>query len=254
MATRTLIGADIRRREDPALVQGAGRFVDDLAPSRLVFTSVLRSPHAHARLRRLDTMRAAAIPGVLRVITARDVDGTVDPEPAVGIPPAARRPARPLLARDVVRYVGEPVAVVVAEDRYVAADACEQIDAEYDPQPAVGDLDAALAPGAPRVHAQFPDNVAAHVGLERGRRGRRFRARPHGRPAAREEPAPGRRRARAARLRGRVPWRHAHGLGGHSDAAPLAVRPRPDPATARVRGPRDRARRGRRIRLQDQLL
>src|SRR2546426_8762214 len=91
MATKTLIGADVRRREDPALVQGAGRFVDDLAPPRLVFTSVLRSPHAHARLRRLDTMRAAAIPGVVRVITARDVDGTVDPEPAVGIPPAARR-------------------------------------------------------------------------------------------------------------------------------------------------------------------
>src|SRR5881296_2966724 len=101
MATKTLIGADVRRREDPALVQGAGRFVDDLAPPRLVFASVLRSPHAHARLRRLDTMRAAAIPGVVRVITARDVDGTVDPEPAVGIPPpgptapgARRRPLR----------------------------------------------------------------------------------------------------------------------------------------------------------------
>ena len=168
MATKTLIGADVRRREDPALVQGAGRFVDDLAPPRLVFASVLRSPHAHARLRRLDTMRAAAIPGVVRVITARDVDGTVDPEPAVGIPPAARRPARPLLARDVVRYVGEPVAVVVAEDRYVAADACEQIEAEYDPQPAVSDLDAALAPRAPRVHAQFPDNVALTWGWSEG--------------------------------------------------------------------------------------
>ena len=168
MATKTLIGADVRRREDPALVQGAGRFVDDLAPPRLVFASVLRSPHAHARLRRLDTMRAAAIPRVVRVITARDVDGTVDPEPAVGIPPAARRPARPLLARDVVRYVGEPVAVVVAEDRYVAADACEQIEAEYDPQPAVSDLDAALAPRAPRVHAQFPDNVALTWGWSEG--------------------------------------------------------------------------------------
>src|SRR5256886_3701134 len=116
MATKTLIGADVRRREDPALVQGAGRFVDDLAPPRLVFASVLRSPHAHARLRRLDTMRAAAIPRVVRVITARDVDGTVDPEPAVGIPPAARRPARPPLARNLVRSVGEPVAVRRAPD------------------------------------------------------------------------------------------------------------------------------------------
>src|SRR5256885_8094314 len=97
-------------------------------------------------------MRAAAIPGVVRVISARDVDGTVDPEPAVGIPPAARRPARPLLARDVVRYVGEPVAVVVAEDRHVAAHARGQIEAGDDPQPAVSDLAAPLTPRAPRVH------------------------------------------------------------------------------------------------------
>src|SRR5256886_7882712 len=149
MATKTLIGADVRRREAPALVRGAGRFVDDVAPSRLVFASVVRSRHAHAGLRRLDRMRAAAIPGVVRVITARDVDGTVDPEPAVGIPPAARRPARPLLARDVVRYVGEPVAVVVAQDRHLAADAREQIEAEYEPPPAAHHLHAPPTPPAP---------------------------------------------------------------------------------------------------------
>jgi carbon-monoxide dehydrogenase large subunit len=156
----SLIGAEVRRREDPALVQGAGRFVDDLVLSRLAFMSVLRSPHAHARVLRVDTTRAAALSGVLRVITARDVEGTVDPEPAVGIPPATRRPPRPLLAREVVRYVGEPVAAVVAEDRYAAADACAGVEVEYDPLPAVSDPEAALAPGAPRVHAQFPDNVA----------------------------------------------------------------------------------------------
>src|SRR3989449_9167205 len=156
MATKTLIGADVRRREDPALVQGAGRFVDDLAPPRLVFASVLRSPHAHARLRRLDTMRAAAIPGVVRVITARDVDGTVDPEPAVGIPPAARRPARPPLARDVVRYVGEPVAVVGPRDRSVAPDARGHNRREDGPPPAPGDPHAAPVPGAPRAHAPLP--------------------------------------------------------------------------------------------------
>src|SRR2546428_3163307 len=143
MATKTLIGADVRRREDPALVQGAGRFVDDLAPPRLVFTSVLRSPHAHARLRRLDTMRAAAIPGVVRVITARDVDGTVDPEPAVGIPPAARRPARPLLARDVVRYVGEPVAGGVPPDRHVPPPALAPNEKGDEPPPGRRGLPAA---------------------------------------------------------------------------------------------------------------
>jgi carbon-monoxide dehydrogenase large subunit len=163
-----LIGAEVRRREDPALVQGAGCFVDDVVLPRAAFIAVLRSPHAHARIRALDTARAAAMPGVLRVITAPDLAGTVDPEPAVGVPPAARRPPRPLLAADTARYVGEPVAAVVAEDRYAAADACEAIDAAWEPLPAVGDAAAALAPGAPRLHPQFPDNVALTWGWSEG--------------------------------------------------------------------------------------
>jgi CO/xanthine dehydrogenase Mo-binding subunit len=157
---RSLIGAEVRRREDPALVQGAGRFVDDLVLPHTAAMAVLRSPHAHARIRRVDTGRAATLPGVLAILTARDVDGHVNPEPDVGIPPNARRPARPLLARDVARYVGEPIAVVVAENRYVAADACEAIQVDYDPLPVVADPHTALAPDAPRVHAEFPDNVA----------------------------------------------------------------------------------------------
>lgn len=155
-----LIGAEIRRREDPALIRGAGRFVDDLVLPRMAFMALLRSPHARARVLSVDTAAAAALPGVVRVLTAKDIDGQVEPEPAIGIPPAARRPARPLLALDTVRYVGEAVAAVVAEDRYVAADACEAIEVEYDPLPAVSDPEGALAPGAPRVHADFPDNVA----------------------------------------------------------------------------------------------
>jgi carbon-monoxide dehydrogenase large subunit len=157
---RSLIGAEVRRREDPGLVQGAGRFVDDLVLPHTAAMAVLRSPHAHARIRRIDTGRAASLPGLLAILIARDVDGRVNPEPDVGIPPNARRPARPLLARDVVRYVGEPVAVVVAENRYVAADACEAIQVDYDPLSAVVDPHGALAPDAPRVHAEFPDNVA----------------------------------------------------------------------------------------------
>lgn len=155
-----LIGAEVRRREDPALIQGAGRFVDDLVLPRMTFMAVLRSPYAHARVRRVDTARAVALPRVVRVLTARDLENRVDPEPAIGLPPTVRRPARPLFAREIVRYVGEPVAAVVAEDRYVAGDACEAIEVEYEPLPAVSDPEAALAPGAPRVHAEFPDNVA----------------------------------------------------------------------------------------------
>ncbi len=155
-----LIGAEVRRREDPPLIQGAGRFVDDIVLPRVAFMAVLRSPHAHARLLRVNPAPAAALPGVLRVLTARDLEGQVDPEPAVGLPPTARRPPRPLLAREAVRYVGEPVAAVIAEDRYVAADACEAIEVEYALLPAVSDPEAALKPDAPRVHPQFPDNVA----------------------------------------------------------------------------------------------
>ncbi len=155
-----LIGAEVRRREDPALIRGAGRFADDIVLPRMAFMAVLRSPHAHARVLRVDTAPAAPRPGVLRIFVARDLEGQVDPEPVIGIPPAARRPLRPVLARDTVLYVGEPIVAVVAEDRYVAADACEAIEVEYAPLPAVSDLQAALAPGAPRVHPEFPDNIA----------------------------------------------------------------------------------------------
>lgn len=157
---RSLIGAEVIRREDPALVQGTGRFVDDLVLPRAAAIAMLRSPHAHARIHRIDVARAAVLPGVLAVLTARDLEGRVEAEPAVGIPPNARRPARPLLARNAVRYVGEPVAAVIAESRYVAADACDAIEVDYEPVPAVGDPESALAPAAPRVHEEFPDNVA----------------------------------------------------------------------------------------------
>ena len=158
--TRSLIGAEVRRREDPTLVSGAGRYVDDLVLPHTAAMAALRSPHAHARLLAIDVTRAAALPGVLGIFTARDLEGRVEPEPAVGIPPTARRPPRPLLARDTVRYVGEPVAAVVAVDRYVAADALDLIAVEYEQLPATVDPEAALAPGAPRVHADHPDNVA----------------------------------------------------------------------------------------------
>ncbi len=163
-----LIGAEVRRREDPALVQGAGRYVDDLAPPRAAFLTLLRSPHAHARIRRLDIAPAATRPGVVAVLTERELEGLVDPEPPIGFPPGIRRPPRPLLARGIVRYVGEPVAAVLAEDRYAAADARDAIAVDYAPLPAVTDPEAALAAGAPRVHVEFPDNVALRWGWSEG--------------------------------------------------------------------------------------
>src|SRR5688572_19890699 len=163
-----LIGAEVRRREDPALVQGAGRYVDDLALPRTAFLTLLRSPHGHARLRRLDVTRGATLPGVVRILTGPDLEGQVDPEPPIGFPPGIRRPSRPLLAQGTVRYVGEPVAAVIAEDRYVAADARDAIEVDYEPLPAVTDPATALAPDAPRLHAEFPDNIALRWGWSEG--------------------------------------------------------------------------------------
>src|SRR5207245_451159 len=131
-----MIGAALKRREDPPLVRGAGRYVDDLVLPHMAFLTILRSPHASARIAGVDTTRAAKLPGVLAIFTARDLEGHVDAEPAIGFPPMARRPPRPLLARDFVRYVGEPVAAVVSVDRYVGADAAAAIEVDYEPRPA----------------------------------------------------------------------------------------------------------------------
>src|SRR5438309_3170250 len=146
-----MIGAALKRREDPPLVRGAGRYVDDLVLPHMAFLTILRSPHASARIAGVDTTRAAKLPGVLAIFTARDLEGHVDAEPAIGFPPMARRPPRPLLARDFVRYVGEPVAAVVSVDRYVGADAAAAIEVEYEPRPAVSDPEAALRSEERRV-------------------------------------------------------------------------------------------------------
>src|SRR5262249_61274161 len=130
---------------------GAGRYVDDLVLPHMAFLTILRSPHASARIAGIDTTRAAKLPGVLAIFTARDLEGHVDAEPAIGFPPMARRPPRPLLARDVVRYVGEPAAAVVSVDRYVRADAAAPIAVRYESRPAASDPDAWPAGRRPRV-------------------------------------------------------------------------------------------------------
>jgi carbon-monoxide dehydrogenase large subunit len=155
-------GQTIRRREDPRLVTGRGRFIDDLSIDGVVHVAVLRSPHAHARLVAIDTGEAQKAPGVLRVVTAVDLGAAGEPIPVFNEHPGLPRPygIRPL-AVDRVRFVGEPVAAVVAADRYAAQDAVELIGVEYDPLPAVADVEAAVAPGAPSVHEGAAGNVAA---------------------------------------------------------------------------------------------
>jgi len=163
MTTRA-IGARIVRNEDPRLLRGLGCFVDDVNPAGVLHAAVLRSPHARARLAAIDTSRARARPGVRLVLTAADLGALNQPTPLLIPNPNLTHPRTPRpLAGDEVRFVGEPVAFVVADDRYVAEDALAAIDVTWEPLPAVASIAAAIAPGAALVHAGVPGNVAARM-------------------------------------------------------------------------------------------
>jgi len=162
------LGERVRRNEDPRLLTGKALFVDDVDLPGLLHVAFLRSPHAHARLGRIDVSRALALPGVVAVYTAADLGDYWRPGPLLVPPPPIpgsvfhQRTQVPL-ARDKVRHLGEPVALVVAESRYLAEDAVEAIEVDYEPLPPAVDLEKSAAPGAPRVHDDLDDNVAAHV-------------------------------------------------------------------------------------------
>jgi aerobic carbon-monoxide dehydrogenase large subunit len=156
------VGRPLRRVEDLRLVQGRGRYVDDLAAGAAgaLHMAVLRSPHAHAAIAALDTRLAAAIPGVAAVVTAADLGGVGDLPCDWVVPGMAAVPRHPVLARDRVRYAGQPVAAVAAATAELARDALEAIEAVYAPLDAVTDPEAALAEDAPRLHAEAPGNRA----------------------------------------------------------------------------------------------
>src|SRR5262245_28480198 len=124
----------VRRREDPRLITGRGEFIDDLRVAGTLHAAFLRSPHAHARLRRIDVAAAAKAPGVVGVFVADDLGRAGEPMPIYAPHPALPVPCkiRPLAA-DVVRFVGEPVVAVIADDVYRANDALELIAVDYEP-------------------------------------------------------------------------------------------------------------------------
>jgi carbon-monoxide dehydrogenase large subunit len=163
----TSVGTRAPRKEDPRLLRGLGRFGDDFSASGQCWARIVRSPVAHGRLRVVDARRAVRAPGVIAAVTAADLPpGLVIPVrlPLQGID--LTEFLQPVLAADVVRYVGEPVAVVVAEDPYAAEDAAELLDLEIDEEPAVLDAARAAVPGSPRL---FPaGNVAADFTLGYG--------------------------------------------------------------------------------------
>ena len=163
MTTR-IFGSGIRRREDPRLITGGSVYTDDVTLPGMVHAAILRSPHAHARITGVDTSAAAAAPGVIAVYTGADVDGVLAPIPCAWIPPDSdvKAVAHPAIAKDVVRYQGDAVAVVVADTRYQAEDALELINVGYEPLPAVVNPAAAMDAGAPQLHEDAPNNQAFH--------------------------------------------------------------------------------------------
>ena len=157
------IGQSVSRFEDPRLLKGGGRYVGDMALPGMAFGHVLRSPHAHARIRSIDTIKAKAAPGVLAVLTGADwqASGWGD-LPVPGGSSAQRRrvpPPYPALAKDKVRWVGDYVAFVVAETTHQALDAAELIEIDYEPLPAIASTAEATAKGAPRVWDDCADNI-----------------------------------------------------------------------------------------------
>ena len=155
----TLLGKRIRRREDPRLITGTATYVDDIKMPGMYYAASLRSPHAAAKIRSLNVQPALARKGVLTVFTGKDTEHAGS-GPCGAALPGLRVPHHHLLAMDRVYFVGHPVAVVVATDRYIARDAADLIEIDYDPLPAVADPEKALASGAPAVHPQWPDNTA----------------------------------------------------------------------------------------------
>jgi carbon-monoxide dehydrogenase large subunit len=165
MTIRAVIGDTPRRREDARFTTGQGGYLDDLRFDDVVHAVVLRSPHAHARIERIDAGAARAMPGVLAVLTAADAlaDGLQAMRPTLeaNVQTGERFAfaPQPLLATDKVRHVGEPVALIVAATRAQALDASESIVVEYDPLPVVTSADAARRHGAPQISDEVPGNV-----------------------------------------------------------------------------------------------
>ena len=161
MTTR-LFGSGIRRREDPRLITGRASYTDDIKLPGMVHAAILRSPYAHANITSIDTSAAVCQPGVIAVYTGGDIEGHLNPIPCAWLIPDSNlvTPDHPAIAKDKVRYVGDAVAVVVAENRYQAEDALEHIDVDYEPLDATINPKASTMDGAPQVHDDAPNNIA----------------------------------------------------------------------------------------------
>jgi len=159
MATAKLLGSSIKRREDPRFITGKGHYTDDLKLPGMTYAVFVRSPHANARIRKMDTSRALKHPGVVAVFTGKDMTG-VNSLPCGWLLPGLKVPPHMPLATDAAHYVGDPVAVVIAESHEAARDAADLVAVDWEVLPSVTSTDKAAAPGAPQIHQVAPNNVA----------------------------------------------------------------------------------------------
>ncbi|MFL5663854.1 MAG: xanthine dehydrogenase family protein molybdopterin-binding subunit [Ktedonobacteraceae bacterium] len=162
MGIAAMVGSPIKRREDPRLITGQATYVDDIKIPGMLHMAVLRSPYGHARITSIDTSAARQHPGVVAVYTAEDLKGVVG-NVAIAVPLgkiAEGMGNRGALADGKVRFYGDPVAVVIADDRYTARDARDLIEIDYEPLPAAIDVEKAMQPDAPILYEEFGTNVA----------------------------------------------------------------------------------------------
>ena len=169
----TGLGTPLKRREDPEFLRGESKFTADVTLPGMTHVAILHSTEAHAKIRGIDTSKAAAMPGVIRIFTGADLAGKMMPMVCIWKPadveshfpphPYGLPGAQTALATDTVRYFGEWVAAIVAETREQAYAAREAIKVDYDPLPAVINAEEALKPGAPQLHETVPGNLCAHV-------------------------------------------------------------------------------------------
>jgi carbon-monoxide dehydrogenase large subunit len=158
-----LVGERIKRREDPRLIRGLATYTDDLKLHGMLHASFVRSDYAAGRIVRIDADRARRMPGVVAIYSFDDLRGSVGATPLAVVLPGMKHTPHPLLADGEVRYVGQPVAVVVAKDKYAARDAALAVEVEIDSRDAVVDPEAALQPGAPLVYPELGTNLAVTI-------------------------------------------------------------------------------------------
>ena len=172
IAAQRYTGTSVKRSEDPRILAGAGRYIDDVKLPGMLHAAFVRSPLAHGRVLAVDASAARALPGVVAVFTGADLaEMTIPgPDPLLAMMGGGGpMPEYSLLATDKVRFVGDPVAVVVAESRYLAEDGCELVEVDYEDLPAVVSAAAALDAGSPAVFANLGDNIVGpHARREHG--------------------------------------------------------------------------------------